>query len=81
MDVPTEGLAPVIVDHVVEALRKIATSGTGLLLIEQNMTVATEVSDCILVMMNGAIALETNAKTLLSGQALQNGHLGVSAWG
>ncbi|WP_375263544.1 ABC transporter ATP-binding protein [Palleronia sp.] len=79
MDEPTEGLAPVIVDHVVEVLREIARSGVGLLLVEQNLTVATEVSDRIMVMMNGEIALETNADALLNDRALRNRYLGVSA--
>ena len=79
MDEPTEGLAPVIVDHVVEVLREIGRSGVGLLLIEQNLTVATEVSDRIMVMMNGEIALETNADALLNDQDLRNRYLGVSA--
>lgn len=79
MDEPTEGLAPVIVDHVVEVLREIGRSGVGLLLVEQNLTVATEVSDRIMVMMNGEIALETNADALLNDRGLRNRYLGVSA--
>ncbi|SFH51334.1 amino acid/amide ABC transporter ATP-binding protein 2, HAAT family [Palleronia marisminoris] len=79
MDEPTEGLAPVIVDHVVEVLREIGRSGVGLLLVEQNLTVATEVSERIMVMMNGGIALETNADALLNDRALRNRYLGVSA--
>ncbi|SER85989.1 amino acid/amide ABC transporter ATP-binding protein 2, HAAT family [Tranquillimonas rosea] len=79
MDEPTEGLAPVIVEHVVEVLREIGRSGVGLLLVEQNLTVATEVSDRIMVMMNGEIALETDAATLLNDRALRNRYLGVSA--
>ncbi len=79
MDEPTEGLAPVIVDHVVEVLRDIGRSGVGLLLVEQNLTVATEVSDRIMVMMNGEIALETNADALLNDRVLRNRYLGVSA--
>jgi branched-chain amino acid transport system ATP-binding protein len=79
MDEPTEGLAPVIVDHVVEVLREIGRSGVGLLLIEQNLMVATEVSDRIMVMMNGEIALETHADALLNDRGLRNRYLGVSA--
>jgi branched-chain amino acid transport system ATP-binding protein len=79
MDEPTEGLAPVIVDHVVEVLREIGRSGVGLLLVEQNLSVATQVSDRIMVMMNGEIALETDAESLLNDRALRNRYLGVAA--
>ncbi|SLN10114.1 High-affinity branched-chain amino acid transport ATP-binding protein LivF [Roseivivax jejudonensis] len=79
MDEPTEGLAPVIVDHVVDVLREIGRSGVGLLLVEQNLNVATQVSDRIMVMMNGEIALETDADSLLNDRALRNRYLGVAA--
>ncbi|QFT64407.1 ABC transporter ATP-binding protein [Roseivivax sp. THAF30] len=79
MDEPTEGLAPVIVDQVVEVLRQIGRSGVGLLLVEQNLSVATEVSNRIMVMMNGEIALETDANSLLNDRALRNRYLGVAA--
>lgn len=79
MDEPTEGLAPVIVDKVVEVLHEIGRSGVGLLLVEQNFTVATEVSERVMVMMNGEIALETTSAELTADRALQNRYLGVSA--
>ena len=48
MDEPTEGLAPVIVDQVADALRHLAAdSGIGILLIEQNLGVAIAVADRI----------------------------------
>ena len=57
MDEPTEGLAPVIVEQVVEALRGLAAeSEIAVLLIEQNLGVAIDVADRIGVMVNGRIA-------------------------
>ena len=79
MDEPTEGLAPVIVDQVVETLQVIGRSGVGLLLVEQNFAVATSVAERMLVMMNGAIALETTSRELAGNQDLQRRYLGVSA--
>ena len=46
MDEPTEGLAPVIVEQVAQALRDLAAEGEiAVLLIEQNLGVAIEVAD------------------------------------
>src|SRR5262249_60045819 len=57
MDEPTEGLAPVIVQQVVEMLKRLAADGEiSVLLIEQNLGVAIEVADTVDVMVNGRIA-------------------------
>ena len=57
MDEPTEGLAPVIVEQVAQALRDLAAEGAiAVLLIEQNLGVAIDVADTIGVMVNGRIA-------------------------
>ncbi|WP_428032827.1 ABC transporter ATP-binding protein [Ancylobacter sp.] len=79
MDEPTEGLAPVIVDHVVELLHTINREGVGLLLVEQNFSVATSVSERVLVMVNGRIALEASADEITRNDDMQRRYLGVSA--
>ena len=62
MDEPTEGLAPVIVEQVAQALRELAAEGEiAVLLIEQNLGVAISVADRIGVMVNGRIAQEMPA--------------------
>ena len=56
MDEPSEGLAPVIVEQVEQALRELAAKeDIAVLLIEQNLGVAMDVSDQIGVMVNGRI--------------------------
>ena len=56
MDEPTEGLAPVIVQQVVNLIRDLAaTEGMNVLLIEQNLGVALDVSDRIVVLTNGRL--------------------------
>jgi uncharacterized protein (UPF0261 family)/ABC-type branched-subunit amino acid transport system ATPase component len=78
MDEPTEGLAPVIVEQVAQALRTLAADGEiGVLLIEQNLGVAIEVADTIGVMVNGRIAQQMPAATLGGDRALQERLLGV----
>ncbi|TWO71145.1 ABC transporter permease [Caenimonas sedimenti] len=78
MDEPTEGLAPVIVEQVAEALRKLAAdSGIGILLIEQNLGVAIAVADRIGVMVNGRIAHELPSHELAADKGLQEKLLGI----
>jgi branched-chain amino acid transport system ATP-binding protein len=77
MDEPSEGLAPVIVDHLVETLKHLSLEGMALLLVEQNLGVATRVCERLAIMVAGQIVLETNATELLSDHELQRKHLGV----
>jgi uncharacterized protein (UPF0261 family)/ABC-type branched-subunit amino acid transport system ATPase component len=82
MDEPTEGLAPVIVEQVAQALRSLAHEGEiAVLLIEQNLGVALEVADRIGVMVNGRIAQEMPAAQLASDRELQERLLGVKSGG
>jgi len=79
MDEPSEGLAPVIVDHLVETLKQIASEGMGVLLVEQNMRVATSVSDTVAVMVTGQIATTMASRELMEDAEAQRRYLGVSA--
>ncbi len=78
MDEPTEGLAPVLVDQLIEVLRQLPASGIGLLLVEQNLAVATGVADRVLVMVNGVVALDTPSATIAGDEAMQRRYLGVT---
>jgi branched-chain amino acid transport system ATP-binding protein len=78
MDEPSEGLAPIVVEHLVGVLRDVAKEGVGLLLVEQNLGVATAVSDRIAIMVTGRIALETTSAALVADEAAQRRFLGVS---
>ncbi len=78
MDEPTEGLAPVIVEQVANALRALASEGEiAVLLIEQNLGVAIEVADNIGVMVNGRIAHMLPAAQLAADRDLQERLLGI----
>ena len=82
MDEPTEGLAPVIVEQVAQALRDLAAEGDiAVLLIEQNLGVATSVADRIGIMVNGRIAQEMPAAALAADRELQERLLGVRSHG
>lgn len=79
MDEPSEGLAPVIVHQFVRVLRELATEGMALLLVEQNLGVATSVADRVDIMVTGRIALQTSSAELLADEAAQRRYLGVSS--
>ncbi len=77
MDEPTEGLAPIVIDHLVEIFRDLVREDMGVLLVEQNLAVATAVSNRLAVMVNGRIALEVPAAEMREDAALQRRYLGV----
>jgi len=80
MDEPTEGLAPVIVDQVVDMLKTLTGEGEiSVLLIEQNLGVAIDVADTVGVMVNGRIARMMSAAELGANRELQHQLLGVRA--
>ncbi len=82
MDEPTEGLAPVIVEHVASSLRSLVAEGEiAILLIEQNLGVALDVADHIGVMVNGRIAHQMPASQLAADRELQEQLLGVRSGG
>ncbi len=78
MDEPSEGLAPTIVEGMIETLGTLASEGVGLLLVEQNLGVATAVAERQLVMVAGRIFTETTATALQADPDLQQRFLGVT---
>jgi branched-chain amino acid transport system ATP-binding protein len=77
MDEPSEGLAPTIIEVMVETFKKLAEEGLAILLIEQKLDVATSLADRQLVMVGGEIALETTAAELERDPEMQRRFLGV----
>lgn len=81
MDEPSEGLAPVIVDQLIAILNKLPLEGIGLLLIEQNLRVATSVASTVAIMLGGRIVATVPSEQLSRDEALQRRYLGVSTAG
>jgi branched-chain amino acid transport system ATP-binding protein len=77
MDEPSEGLAPRIVEELIETCRTLVSEGMGLLLVEQNLGMATAVAERILIMVSGRIAVETTAAELTGDIEAQRRYLGV----
>jgi len=78
MDEPTEGLAPVIVVQVEEMLIRLGEeSDMAILVIEQNIGVATTISDNVAIMVNGRINRIVESRRLAADRDLQQRLLGV----
>ncbi len=77
MDEPSEGLAPTIIEMLIDTFRKLEQEGLRILLIEQNLGVATSIAERQLVMVGGEIATETTASALAGDPELQRRYLGV----
>ncbi len=77
MDEPSEGLAPAVIESLVETIRGLAAEGTALLVVEQKLGVATALAERQLVMVGGQIAAETTAAELEDDPDAQRRYLGV----
>jgi ABC-type branched-subunit amino acid transport system ATPase component len=82
MDEPTEGLAPLIVEQVEAMLTKLAREeNISVLLVEQNIGVATAVAEQVAIMVNGRIARLMESRALAADRELQQRLLGVGRHG
>lgn len=79
MDEPSEGLAPTIVDTLIDVVEHLVSEGHAVLVIEQNLRAATGMADRQLVMVSGQIETELTATELDQDPALQRRYLGVEA--
>jgi branched-chain amino acid transport system ATP-binding protein len=77
IDEPTEGLAPKIVEQVAEYLQALKAKGIAVLLVEQKLAIAMEISQRVYVMGHGAIAFEGTPAELRANQQVRREWLEV----
>jgi branched-chain amino acid transport system ATP-binding protein len=77
LDEPSLGLAPILVDEVFVLIERLREEGTTILLVEQNVHRALEVSDRAYVLANGAIEREGPAAELRSDAEIEKAYLGI----
>jgi branched-chain amino acid transport system ATP-binding protein len=77
IDEPTEGLAPKIVELVGEYLRTLKDKGISVLLIEQKLTIAMQISDRALVMGHGSIVFDGTPDSLRADASIRKEWLEV----
>jgi branched-chain amino acid transport system ATP-binding protein len=80
VDEPTKGLAPLVVRHVVDALRRAAEVAT-ILLVEQNLSVAHSLVRDVVVLDQGRVSFTGDVEQLMGDPALARRHLGLAAAG
>ena len=77
MDEPSEGLAPLIVAEVGRTIARLKAEGQSILLVEQNVRLALELADEVVILNTGRVAFAGGAGEARGNEALITQHLGV----
>jgi branched-chain amino acid transport system ATP-binding protein len=78
MDEPSEGLAPVMVLELSRIIAQLKENGFSILLVEQNVAMALELSDYAYVLSRGEVVYQSEPKELRDNEELKNKYLGVA---
>lgn len=79
LDEPSIGLAPMLVDQVLQTLRKLAQAGLAILLVEQNVRAAMAVVDRLVLIERGRVVLEGPAQAVGNDPRIADAYLGTTA--
>jgi branched-chain amino acid transport system ATP-binding protein len=77
MDEPSEGLAPLIIQGVWEAIARLKEEGLSILLVEQNAALALKVVDYVHVMAKGQVVYSARPDELWANDEIKSLHLGI----
>ena len=78
VDEPSKGLAPAIINNMIDAFQQLKASGATILLVEQNLSFARRLGDHVAVMDNGRVVHAGRMQALAEDEALQQRLLGLS---
>jgi len=81
LDEPSLGLAPLIVAQIRDIIVEINAQGTGVLLVEQNATMALQIAHHGYVLENGRVVMDRSADDLLKDQDIREFYLGLGVEG
>jgi branched-chain amino acid transport system ATP-binding protein len=70
VDEPTEGLSPMMVEHVAKLIERIAQRGISILLVEQKLTIALRICQRLYLMGHGRVVFEGTARELLADKGV-----------
>ena len=76
LDEPSLGLAPLVIDEIFKAFKKIREEGTTILIVEQNALQTLKIADYAYVLELGKISIEGPAKELITNKKLIDAYLG-----
>jgi branched-chain amino acid transport system ATP-binding protein len=77
LDEPSLGLAPIVVDQVIEVLQRLRRGGTTILLVEQMVERALEIADQAYVLQNGVVIGSGTPEAIRSGDLIRRAYLGA----
>ena len=77
MDEPSEGLAPIIIQGVWEAIGKLKQEGLSILLVEQNAALALKLVDYVHVMSKGRVVYSAAPQELWANDEVKSSYLGI----
>ncbi|MDP2242291.1 MAG: ABC transporter ATP-binding protein [Burkholderiales bacterium] len=77
MDEPSEGLAPIVIQGVWEAIGKLKQEGMSILLVEQNASLAIKLVDYVHVMSKGQVVYSSDAPALWANEEVKSSYLGI----
>ena len=78
VDEPSKGLAPAIINNMIEAFLQLKAQGVTILLVEQNLVFAKRLGDSVAVMDNGRVVHAGTLQALVDDEALQHALLGLA---
>jgi branched-chain amino acid transport system ATP-binding protein len=78
VDEPSKGLAPAIINNMIDAFLQLKATGTTILLVEQNIHFAKRLGDSVAVMDNGRVIHASTMQVLAEDAALQQKLLGLA---
>jgi branched-chain amino acid transport system ATP-binding protein len=78
IDEPSKGLAPAIIQNMIDAFQQLKASGVTILLVEQNIHFALQLGDSVAVMDNGRVVHAGRMQALAEDTALQQSLLGLA---
>jgi branched-chain amino acid transport system ATP-binding protein len=78
VDEPSKGLAPAIINNMIDAFAQLKATGTTILLVEQNINFAKRLGDTVAVMDNGRVVHAGTMQALADDEALQHSLLGLA---
>jgi len=77
MDEPSEGLAPIIIQGVWQAIEKLKEQGMSILLVEQNAHLALKLVDYVHVMSKGQVVYSGRPEELRANEHIKSSYLGI----
>jgi branched-chain amino acid transport system ATP-binding protein len=77
LDEPSLGLAPILVDEVLDTVRSLKAKGMTILLVEQNVREALDLADRGYILQTGRIVAQGTGKDLLKGNMFRSAFLGI----